>query len=467
MPGGSATRRLVTSPATLIAVLAAAPSVAWAIAGAGYISDDFSQTYQIRETGVIATTRYLGRPLNGLFHAFLAAAVGERPFARALILAGLNAVLAVAVWYALRTVVSPTTAFIAAVLFAVVPNRAATRLWFVCDANVAGVILVAVGAVVLLRHNRIVWAVSLFLAGMLLFEGGAGLAGAAVAWWWWAGDRRARSTPALVAMAALGATALALVVASPKRAPGSPPHPFHDLWSIGPGTFGLGFWGSKALGAVGTLAVLLVCGWAAAAFLPSFRRPGSPLRNDAVAGACLVVAGAAPFAVGSSPFAVTGVFDRNNLVSDIGACVLVAALLAVVVRWQPRLGWLLTGAVVVVLAAANPSDIAHWRAAVIEGRTLERRVVADVDPSAGDIVVVPPLPGTNGVAQFIEEGDLRAALILHHGAAWSSVSMPGFDPTCAELRARAAVSDRPLFVYDRITRRLSPATDAGICRHTP
>lgn len=451
----------MTSPGAAIAVLAAAPSVAWAVVGAGYLSDDFSLANQLRSQGVVTTVRYLGRPLGGLYHALVVATLGERPAAQALLLAGLNAAVAVAVWLALRAVLDDRTALVAALVFAVAPNRAATRLWFICGPNVLALALVAVGAVALLRSGRLGWAMAAFLAGMLLYEGAAGVAALALGWWWLE-DRRARLGRAVAAGGVLAVTAAGVLAASPKVR-FSRPEPFRNLGTLGQGTLGQGLWGSHVLGAAGILAAAALVGWALATLLPSFRRRASPLRFAALAGACLLVAGAAPFAVNGAPFAVAGIFDRFNLVTDVGASVLVGGLLAALVARTERLGWLVVGAVVAALAAGNAADVSSFHAAVVAGRALEHQVVADVDPGTGRVVVVPPLGGTQGVGAFILDGDLTAALVLHHGTAWAGVEMPGTVPTCAALRVAARRGT--VVVYDRLTRTIVPATDPAACRY--
>lgn len=262
------------------------------------------------------------------------------------------------------------------------------------------------------------------------------------------------------------AAAGALFVLSPKRS-GDSPGPFDNVRTMGPGTLGLGFWGNAVLGVVGTVVVLAAVGWALATLLPSFRRLGSQLGRELLIGATVLVAGAGPYIVGGAPFAVRGIFDRNNLVPDLGSCLLVAALLvAAVGRWG-RPAWVGTALVLGVLAAGNATDIADYRHAVDEGRTLERAIVADVDPAAGDVYVLPPLRGEHGVAGFILDADLPAALALHHGPVWRSVRMPPRPPTCADLLAHAGATGRPALVYDRIDRRLLPPPDPRACRRRP
>lgn len=401
------------------------------------------------------------RPLVGPYYVVSYGLIGDRPVLQALVLAVLNAGMVVLVWRALRLVVSGRTALLAGAILAVVPNRASTRLWFVLGPNLLAVALLALGAVLLLRHRRALPAAVLFVAAISLYEGLAGVAVLVVAWWWLQ-DRVGRARCAATVLAPVVAATVAAWVVSPKRS-GASPGPFTNVSSLGPAQLGAGFWGVEVLGIACTVVVLGVVAWCVATRLPSFRRPGQRLPGEVAAGGCLLVAGAGPFLVGGAPFAVRGIFDRNNLIPDLGSCLVIAAILAAVARQWPGAGRVATVAVLGVLAAGNIADVRDYRSAVTEGHTLVRAVLADIDPAVGNVVVTPPLDGGTGVAQFILDGDLTGALVLRHGRQWSSVSMPYRPPTCAELEARAAATGRPGFVYDRLDRKVRPLSDPSIC----
>lgn len=399
------------------------------------------------------------RPAVGPYYVFAYQALGDRPVLQALLMGALNAVAALLVWRALVEVVAGRTALLAALAFAVVPNRGATRLWFVLGPNLVSLACLAGGAFLLLRRGRVGPAAALFVVGILAHEGIAGVAALVIAWWWFQ-DRRARLRPAAAGLAPVAAiTAMAMLV-SPKRDGGSP-GPFANLDTLGAGQLGAGFWGSDLLGSVGMVVLVAVATWSVATtVLPSFRRP-SALRREVLIGSALLAAGTAPFALGGAPFAVRGIFDRNNLVPDLGSCLVVAALLAAAVRKSRPLGAAVATLVLAVLAAGNVQDVLDYREAAREGDALVDAVLADVDPGIGRVVVVPPLAGATGVAQFILDSDLSAALQLRHGPEWASVRMPTRRPRCADLLAAAA--GEPVFVYDRVGRTLTRLPDPEAC----
>jgi hypothetical protein len=448
----------------VIAVLAAIPSIAWGLAGADYLSDDFWVAHELVANGVLEGAMNLSfeapaRPAVGPYYVLAYQVLGDRPVLHAVLMGSLNALVALLVWRALREVVTSRTALLAALAFAVVPNRGATRLWFVLGPNLVSLACLAGGAFLLLRRGRVGTAVALFVVGILAHEGIAAVA-ALVIGWWWLQDRRARLRPAAVALAPVAAITTVALLVSPKRG-GSSPGPLANLDTLGAGQLGAGFWGSDLLGAIAMVVLVAAATWSiATTVLPSFRGP-STVRREVLIGCALLAAGAAPFALGGAPFAVRGIFDRNNLVPDLGSCLVLAALLAATVRLSRPLGTVVATLVIVVLAAGNVQDVRDYRDAAREGDALVEIVLADVDPSVGRIVVVPPLPGDTGVAQFILDSDLNAALQLRHGPEWASVRMPARTPRCADLVAASA--GEPVFLYDRIDRTLIPLPDGEAC----
>ena len=446
-------------------MLAAIPSIAWGLAGADYLTDDFWVAHELVANGLVEGAMNLSfeapaRPAVGPYYVLAYQVIGDRLVLHAVLMGALNALVALLVWHALGQVVGSRTALLAALAFAVVPNRGATRLWFVLGPNLVSVACLAGGAFLLLRRERVWPASGLFVVGILAHEGVAGVA-ALVIGWWWLQDRRARFRPAGVALAPVAAiTAVALLV-SPKR-DGSSPGPLSNLDTLGAGQLGAGFWGSDLVGAVGMVVLVAAVTWCiATAVFPSFRRP-STVRREVLMGCALLAAGAAPFALGGAPFAVRGIFDRNNLVPDVGSCLILAALLAAAVRLSRPAGTAVAALVIAVLAAGNVQDVRDYRDAAREGDALVEAVLADVDPSIGSVFVVPPLRGDTGVAQFILDSDLNAALQLRHGSEWASVRMPSRAPRCGDLLAAAA--DQPVFLYNRVDRTLIPLSDGDACR---
>ena len=442
------------------------PSIAWGLTGADYLTDDFDVAHRISSMGVVEGAFDLSfdapaRPLVGPYYLLLYEVIGERFLVQALLMGALNAALTVVVWAALRAVVGARTALLAALVFAVVPNRASTRLWFVLGPNLLAATCIAAGAVLLVRRRKMA-ATTLFVTGILNYEGVAGLAAMVLIWWWWQ-DRSERLRYAAMALVPVVVATATIWVLSPKR-DGNSPGPFMNLDTIVPGLLGAGFWGMRGLAPLGMIAIIVAAVWCVATRLPSFRREGSPLPHELLVGSCLLGAAAAPLVVGGAPFAVRGIFDRNNLAPGVGSCLLVGAVLAAVWRWWSAVGWTATVVVVAVLAAGNVHDVRDYREAVGDGHALVEALLEDVDPTIGEVVVRPPMPGTTGVAQFIYAGDLTAAMTLRHGDRWSMISIPAKAPLCIDLNPPAGARDRPVFVYDRIDRTVLPASGSRACR---
>ena len=445
-------------------MLAAIPSIAWGFAGADYLTDDFWVAHELVANGLVDGAMNLSfeapaRPAVGPYYVLAYQLIGDRPVLHAFLMGALNALVALLVWQALRQVVSNRTALLAALALAVVPNRGATRLWFVLGPNLISVACLAGGALFLLRRGRVGHASALFVLGILAHEGVAGVA-ALVIGWWWLQDRRGRLRPAAVALAPVAAiTAVALLV-SPKR-DGNSPGPLSNLDTLGAGQLGAGFWGSDLVGALGMVVFVAAATWCiATTVLPSFRRPLT-VRREVLIGCALLAAGAVPFALGGAPFAVRGIFDRNNLVPDLGSCLILAALLAAAVRRSRPVGSAVAALVIAVLAAGNVQDVQDYREAADEGESLVDAVLADVDPAMGSVIVLPPLSTDTGIAQFILDSDLNAALQLRYGSDWASVRMPPRAPRCADLLAAAA--GQPVFLYDRVDRTVTRLPDEDAC----
>lgn len=457
-------RRGAAAP-TAIALLAAFPSILWAARGADYLTDDFPVARLIAREGLLQGGWQLGtvgpaRPAAAPYYLLVYDVIGANVIAQALLLAALNALVAVIVWRALLTVVSEHTALLAATVFAVAPNRGATRLWFQLGPYLVALACLAVGAALLLGRDRYVSGAALVVLSILTYEGVAGVALLCVGGWLL--QQRGRRWPPAAAVVAVAGSAIATMwVLSPKR-DAEGPGPFDHVDTIGSGVLGAGFWGNELLGAIGILAVLLAVTLTLVTFLPSYRRHDL-VQREVLIGAAIVVMAVGPFVVGGAPFAARGIFDRNNLVPGIGVSLIVGALLAAAWRWRAGTGAVLAAGVVTVLAVGNVQDVQDYRAAVREGRALERDVVRDIDPTIGTVVVLPPLAGERGVAQFILDNDLTAALELHYGSEWSSVSMPYRVETCRHRLEAALEAGRPALIYDRLTRHLELVDSAAAC----
>jgi hypothetical protein len=240
-----------------LAVVAGAPSVAWGMLGSDYLTDDFWVALAFERDGIVKGVSDLAfvvpaRPASALYYLIIYQGIGQHPLLQALLMAVINGAAAVFVWLALRCVVQERTALITALLFAVGPNRSATRMWFAVGPYPLAVACLAVATVVLYRRDRIGWAGALLVTGVLLSEGTAVLA-LLVLVPWVLEDARGRWRGALVAAGSVIAAALFMFVLSPKRGQVGP-GPFDYVETISHGLFGRGFWGQSVLGDLAVIA---------------------------------------------------------------------------------------------------------------------------------------------------------------------------------------------------------------------
>lgn len=448
--------------ALALVALSAWPSALWA-SGAGYLSDDYVVARNLQRAGLLRglwdlATVAPARPGAAPYYLAVYEGIGSHSAIQALVLAALNALVALAVWQAMRAVVRERTATVAALVFAAAPNRGATRMWFQVGPYLVAVGLVALVVVLLWRADRPLLAATLAVLAVLTYEGTAGVAVAAFGGWA-VGDPRARRWPAFSALTAIAAAALAAWASSPKLDVDGP-GPFEHAGTIPSGLLGSGLWGHDAAGAVGLAALVAGLGVLVASYLPSFRRPG-PLRREVLIGTALTALAVGPFLVGGAPFAVRGIFDRNNLVPGLGVCLILGAVLGTLAG--RRLGVAVVAVVLGGMSVANLGDLADYRAAVDDGEALRAAVLEDVDPTAGTVVVVPPLDESRGVEAFILDGDLTAALELTAGEAWASVVMPERPETCRRIVAQAIGAGAIVHVYDRLDRTVRPAGGVEVC----
>lgn len=450
-----------------LALLAALPSLAWAVAGADLLTDDFVVTRGLQTSGLVAGMWDLAfeapaRPGAAPYFVVTFLGIGDHPMVQALLMALLNGAAVVVLWRLLARVVSRDAALAAALVFALVPNRGSTRLWFAVGSNLFGLILVGVGAVVLLERKRPWLAGAVLAAAVLTYEGTAGLAGAVVVGWWLL-DAGRRTRQAVGLLGILGGAALLLFVLSPKHDVEGP-GPFENARTTVEGLLGFGFWGSRGLGTLGALVLLGLVAASASTLAPSLRGRQSTLTREVLIGAGLALAAALPFLVGGAPFAVRGIFDRNNLVPGVGVALVLGAALAALVRRNRPFGLALGSLVLGVLAFGNVQDVRDYRQAVIDGHELVAAILDDVDPLAGGTVVVPPLPGSTGVEQFILSGDLTAALEMRQGPEWGAVAMYETAEGCEERIEADLDAGRAVRVYDRLSREVDAVDDPSACR---
>ena len=424
---------------SVITLLAAFPSLLWAASSPDLLTDDFAHLDRLRRLGVWDAAwswsfEHPARPLLGPYHLVTYGLIGDRPVLHALLMAALNAALAIAIWQYGRRWIGSEVALAAALLFAVAPNRASTRLWFATGNYLLAALIVLVAAHLLAHHRRPVAAAATFAAGVLLFEGVIGLVVGLLVLWTLPAVRQRIQTAALVVVPSLCAAAW-MYALSPKRRSGPDPNIEASLSTLGHGLFGSGFWGEGLTSYLGACAFAALVVLGAVAQLPSFSalRPRTPA---VMVGIVLTAFSTAPFAGAGVTFAVRGIFDRSNAIPLLGACLLLAGSVELVGR-RHRRGLVAGGALLLAyLLSLGLQDVADYADAADEGRLIVERVLEDV-PADPSVVVVWPVPehGT-GVAAFIYPGDLDAALRLRYERRPGRTILPWSAEQCATF-ARA------------------------------
>lgn len=408
-----------------VAVIAALPSLVWAVAGASFLSDDWAVWGVLDRRGVLDGMWQLGfeqpaRPLSAPYYAFVYLVLGDLPVLQGALIAAINAGLVVALWRLGRHLVPHRLLLPAVVGFALLPNHASTRLWFVVGTYPLALLLAALG----LRHlvsGRAATAVPWLVASCVLYEGTVAFTVAViVAWALPAVPERWR--PAAAAAVPTVVVAALLFLLSPKRGSDGP-SPFSNVSSLVPAQLGNGLWSDPLVAQVlgrGLLALVVFA--LATPMLPSFRTDNLELRWIRI-GAGITLISAAPFVYAGAPFATLGVFDRNNLVPSVGTAIVLAGAWTLARERWPRLGATLALVVAAVFFAFSLVDVGNWRDAAADGERVLGSVARALEGVELDrdqlIVVVPEQPGLHrAVADFIYDGDLREALRYRTGERW-------------------------------------------------
>ena len=438
-----------------VGVISAAPSLVWAFAGSGLIHDDWGFASVVRFGGLRGgledlTDPSAARPLAGVYYALSYAAFGDGPVPHVLLLAVLNGLAGALFFLLARRMLPSGIARWSALAWAVVPNRGSSRLWLAMAPGVLAVVLLLVGLLLVWRGRLAVAGVALAL-GVLSYEPvvAPGLAGLAL---WALADRRRIGRAAVAAVPALAATAFILAT-SPKLSSDAGVASFSTTDRLIPAHFGTGVFGPGRPTTVGSVALLLFLTVAVArTVVPGFTP--SPYERHGLAGLAVLAIGAAPFALDGFPFTTDGIFDRGNLVADLGTSILFGSVLAAVAAVPlVRLGAAAAALLVLGVALGTGRDLRSYRAAVRDGEALQRQLAEDVPRIDGPLVVGPPLPNRAGVAQFVAYHDLGAALQVRRD-----------DPS---INARIALSDRDFarapepYRYDRRTGVLEAPTSGS------
>lgn len=440
-------------------MLAAGPSLLWAIVGPGLLTDDFGHALTFKENGLLGglvdrSFESTSRPLVGVYYLLTYGLLGERPVSHALVLGILNAALVVIAWRVGRRLMPTHLAFVAALVLAVAPNRASTRLWFATGNYVLATTLVLVGFWLLAVARRPPLAAVVMCTAVLLFEGTAGLLLALVGMWVLC-DARSRLSLGAVVAAPAAIAALGMYLASPKRG-GDGPSPGDSIETIGGGLFGSGLWGSDIAGGIGPVVFGGLIVVSLARLLPSFAHESAPLHWVRV-GLVIVSLSALPFVVGGSPFAVRGIFDRTNLVPMVGVALILGAG-AEALRARSAVLWAVSVTVgATLMYVANVQDVRDYDTATESGEIIYERVRSDLPLDGRRVIVVPPDPGAPGVAAFVYPTDLAAALALRSEGDVSGITQPWTAEACrSEVGAAGGA-----MVYDWRRRGITPASPSG------
>ena len=410
-PGGS--WRTLTLAA--IALVSAGPTLVWAFTGARLMHDDWGLADSFAQGDLVyrwsqfwlRATEAPARPGGAVYYALSYAAFGMRPVLHALLLALVNGVLGILLFLVAERLWRTDIAFWIAMVYAALPNRGSTRLWFAVGNYPLAVVLLLGGVLLLLRGRPLV-AASVLAAGVLTYEGIFALALLAVAVWVLA-DLAKRWRTGLMAMIPILAASALLFFLSPKRKGLAGVGGFDRLVSS---QFGVGTFEWPNLARITPL-VLLV-GLAIIVALPHEHR--DRYRRVVLAGFVILLAGWAPFFLTNWAIATDGFFDRANGVVGLGTAVVMGAFLAWVTEVAPnRVGMVAGMAVVALLLGLNAVDVRAFRQAAQQGDALVAQVVVDVPPGSKPLRVVPPPEPVRGVAQFPAGSNLSDAVHFRRG----------------------------------------------------
>lgn len=448
----------------VIAAVAALPTLYWGLTDAAFISDDHWISYWFDELGIWRSLDRIafnspGRPLAGPYYLFVYEVIGSGPLVQSLLLAALNAALVVSLWRLGRRAIPTSLLLCALAAFAVLPNRGATRLWFVVGTYPLAMAM-AVTSVVLLVRGRALLAGGLLAAAILLYEGVAGL-GLALVLLVVLADRARWRAGAIVAGAG-AAAAGAAYINSPRRPGASGVGPFGSADTLGAGLMGEGLTGEEMVGPVLAVALLAVLGWSVLTLFEPLKRRGIALHHVRLGG-LLLFAGAGPALVGGAPFAVAGLNERNNLVPSVGLALAIGALLWALIDRLGCIGVVLASALLLLLFVRTMDDTVEYAAALDDGARLTAtldRTFAEGPPSE-PVLLVPALDRIPGVAAFVQNIDVRGAMHLRVGGDWSSLHLVE-TVTCGRLRDDGTWTVLDVFTGDRSTLSGGPLFEACV-----
>jgi hypothetical protein len=107
-------------------------------------------------------------------------------------------------------------------------------------------------------------------------------------------------------------------------------------------------------------------------------------------------------------------FDRGNIVADLGTAIVLGILLASAARLPRVLAAPVLAVAIAALALPGVHGLATYIDAAKDGRELQAGFASDLPTLDKPLVVGPPLPNTGGVAAFLTSWDTGAYLQLSH-----------------------------------------------------
>lgn len=431
---------------TLVAAVAALPTLVWAFGGGDLLVDDWYFAAMARFEGPGALP-YRSRPLESGYDALTFGLLGPHPLPHLLLLAGLNGVAAVLVWQVARRLLPARLAVLTALAWAVLPNRGSMRLWVANGPHVLSLCLLLGAALLVARQYRgedragsVPAVAALVVLSALAYEGSIalGLAVAAAAAWRAGATARRRVLGAGACTAVVGLAGGFILSGSPKRV-GEGYGAFEHAGALVPAHFGVGVLPPVLVPA--GVVVLAAVAWSLASLVAPSIAARAEERTMA-AGLAVLLLGALPFAAVGFPFATEGIFDRGNLFADLGTAMILGGVLSLAGRFRrPALAGGIAAAALAVLAAGNVTDVEVWGIAAADGRRLLDASLRT--PVSQPAVVVPPTTAAAGIQMFVEPLNLSNAIaVRQHRYPGPHIEVARSVAECRRMTAQGAVSLR-------------------------
>ena len=211
----------------LIALLAALPTLASAVR-AGFIVDDWAFLRSAQQSPMwwLHGPDIFYRPGQAAIHGVMFGLLGAHPLAHLLVLAGLEAAVVIVLAVVLGRLVSSRMTATILLVWALLPNRSAPRLWSAAaPVSVSLLLLCLAACCITARQRRPLVVTALCCAAVLTYEAGALVGAALIGIAWFDTDRAGRDRWFRVVRALSGFSAVVVwnVWHSPKGFEGYPP----------------------------------------------------------------------------------------------------------------------------------------------------------------------------------------------------------------------------------------------------